>query len=114
MASSLDPNVSQTRKGVIASSGHLNERAIRIADKFDKIGADGVRKTLVAQLQMPEDIAAKCVALAQIRTSDLSFIEQVRALGVQSPLLSSCRREMLPFACRRVMPPRSFRISSTT
>lgn len=68
--------------------------AIRIADKFDKIGADGVKRSLVEQLGMAEDVAAKCVALAQIRTSDLGFVEQVRALGVQSALLDEGIEEL--------------------
>ncbi|ARN19399.1 histidine--tRNA ligase [Piscinibacter gummiphilus] len=68
--------------------------AIRIADKFDKIGADGVLKSLVEQLNIPADVAAKCVALAQIRTGDSSFVERVRALGVQSELLETGLTEL--------------------
>ena len=68
--------------------------AIRIADKFDKIGADGVHKSLVEQLGLSADVAAKCVALAQIRTGDRSFVDQVRALGVASPLLDEGLTEL--------------------
>ncbi|MEN0064861.1 MAG: histidine--tRNA ligase [Myxococcota bacterium] len=53
---------------------------LRIVDKLDKIGADGVRKILTESLQA--DQIDKLLALADIETSDASFAEQVRALGV--------------------------------
>lgn len=68
--------------------------AIRIADKFDKIGADGVQKSLVEQLDLTPEVAAKCVALAQIRTGDRSFVDQVKALGVTSELLDEGLTEL--------------------
>ncbi|GAA1897026.1 histidine--tRNA ligase [Lapillicoccus jejuensis] len=59
---------------------------LRIVDKLDKIGADAVTEQLVAAGASPEQ-AAVCLALARIRTADLGFVEQVRALGVQHPVL---------------------------
>jgi len=59
---------------------------LRIVDKLDKIGPDKVKALLVEAGTTPEQ-ADRCLALAAIRSSDLSFVEQVRALGVEHPLL---------------------------
>ncbi|WP_342373610.1 histidine--tRNA ligase [Propioniciclava soli] len=56
-------------------------------DKFDKIGRDGVQRLLVDELGLNAGVAATCLDLAEIRTADTSFVERVRALGVQHPLL---------------------------
>ena len=50
-------------------------------DKYDKIGPDAVRKLLVDELNLSDDAAAKCVALASIQSTDDSFIAKVRELG---------------------------------
>src|SRR5713101_3088107 len=62
--------------------------AIRLVDKLDKIGEDGVLSSLQSDLALPREVASRCLALATIRTSDLSFAERVRALGVESDLLN--------------------------
>ena len=59
---------------------------LRIVDKLDKIGADGVRELLLRAGCTPQQ-ADQCLALAQISSSDTSFVEQVRALGVSDPTL---------------------------
>jgi histidyl-tRNA synthetase len=59
---------------------------LRIVDKLDKLGPDKVAALLVDAGATP-DQAARCLALASIRTADLGFVEQVRALGVEHPLL---------------------------
>ena len=59
---------------------------LRIVDKLDKVGPAKVRDLLVGAGRTPEQ-ADRCLALAAIRTEDLSFIEQVRALGVEHPTL---------------------------
>jgi len=59
---------------------------LRIVDKLDKIGPDKVRALLVEAGRTPEQ-ADQCLALAAIRSEDLSFVEQVRALGVEHPTL---------------------------
>jgi histidyl-tRNA synthetase len=59
---------------------------LRIVDKLDKIGQDKVAEQLVAAGCTPEQ-AQQCLALAEIRSADLSFVEQVRALGVSHPTL---------------------------
>ncbi len=59
---------------------------LRIVDKLDKIGPDAVKGLLVDAGLSPEQ-AEQCLALAAIRAGDLSFVEQVRALGVEHPTL---------------------------
>ena len=59
---------------------------LRTVDKLDKIGPDAVRAQLVAAGASVEQADA-CLALAQICTTDTSFVDQVRALGVSHPLL---------------------------
>jgi len=59
---------------------------LRIVDKLDKVGPDTVRAMLV-DAGATDEQAAQCLALAAIRTADLSFVEQVRALGVTQPTL---------------------------
>lgn len=59
---------------------------LRIVDKLDKIGPEKVRAMLEEAGRTTEQ-AEQCLALAAIRTADLGFVEQVRALGVQHPTL---------------------------
>ncbi|MGO1487907.1 MAG: histidine--tRNA ligase [Arachnia sp.] len=56
-------------------------------DKLDKIGPDGVAVLLREQLGMDDAQVASALALAQIRSTDLSFADKVAALGVENPLL---------------------------
>ncbi|WP_353950134.1 histidine--tRNA ligase [Knoellia sp. S7-12] len=59
---------------------------LRIVDKLDKIGPAKV-KTLLVEAGRTEEQADQCLALAAIRTEDLSFVDRVRELGVQHPTL---------------------------
>jgi histidyl-tRNA synthetase len=68
--------------------------AIRIVDKLDKIGEDGVLSLLQSEMALPREVALRCLALAAIRTTDLSFTERVRALGVESALLNEGLEEL--------------------
>ncbi len=68
--------------------------AIRLVDKLDKIGEDGVLSLLQADLALSREVALRCLALASIRTTDLSFVERVRALGVESDLLNKGLEEL--------------------
>jgi histidyl-tRNA synthetase len=61
---------------------------IRIADKIDKIGAEGVGKLLASELGLTTGQVAACLDLAQIRGSGTSVIDQIIRLGVSSALLS--------------------------
>ncbi len=60
---------------------------LRVVDKLDKIGPERVRSSLVAECGLTEGQAAACVRLAAISTADISFVDEVRALGVGSELL---------------------------
>jgi histidyl-tRNA synthetase len=59
---------------------------LRIVDKIDKIGVDGVRDLLLESGATQEQ-ADQCLALARISAPDGSFADEVRALGVEHPLL---------------------------
>ncbi|GAA1375632.1 histidine--tRNA ligase [Streptomyces beijiangensis] len=60
---------------------------IRIADKIDKIGADGVAGLLTSELSLEPRQVSACLDLAQIRGTDASVVDEIRKLGVTSPLL---------------------------
>ncbi len=57
-------------------------------DKLDKIGPDGVSALLRDQLGMDEEQVTAALALARIQSHDLSFADDVAALGVENPLLT--------------------------
>ena len=59
---------------------------LRIVDKLDKVGPEKV-KVMLVEAGATDEQADQCLALADIRTDDLSFVERVRALGVEHPLL---------------------------
>lgn len=61
---------------------------IRIADKIDKIGPDGVRQMLTDVAGLTPRQAAACLDLARIRGTGRSVIDEITALGVKSDLLS--------------------------
>ena len=63
------------------------QHTLRIVDKLDKIGPAKVRDLLVEAGRTPEQ-ADRCLALAAIRSEDLSFVDQVRSLGVEHPTLT--------------------------
>jgi histidyl-tRNA synthetase len=60
--------------------------ALRIVDKLDKVGPEKV-KVMLVEAGATDEQADQCLALADIRTEDLSFVDRVRALGVEHPLL---------------------------
>ncbi|GAA4729487.1 histidine--tRNA ligase [Pedococcus ginsenosidimutans] len=59
---------------------------LRIVDKLDKIGPARVADLLV-ESGLTREQADQCLALAAIRTEDLSFADRVRELGVSHPVL---------------------------
>ncbi|MBM6403900.1 histidine--tRNA ligase [Phycicoccus sp. CSK15P-2] len=61
---------------------------LRIVDKLAKIGPDKVAAQLV-EAGATDEQAAQALALAAIRTDDVSFVEQVRALGISHPTLDA-------------------------
>jgi histidyl-tRNA synthetase len=60
---------------------------MRTIDKIDKVPAEVIGRLLVDDAKLSPGQSAQCVALAGIRASDTSFVEQVRALGVTHELL---------------------------
>jgi histidyl-tRNA synthetase len=62
---------------------------IRIIDKLDKLPAEKVADLLVQDGGLSAEQASQCLALAEIRTSDASFVDRVRALGVKDDLLET-------------------------
>lgn len=67
---------------------------LRSIDKLEKIGAEAVAKLLQEELGATTEQATAALALAQIRTEDLSFVDQVRALGVHDELLDEGLAEL--------------------
>ena len=68
--------------------------AIRIVDKLDKVGPDGVAKLLAETLQATDEQVRLCLELAQINSTDESFVDRVRALSVTDPLLDEGLAEL--------------------
>lgn len=62
------------------------QRTLRSVDKLDKIGPGNVRELLLEDGRTPEQ-ADRVLELATIRTADLGFVDQVRALGAAHPTL---------------------------
>lgn len=67
---------------------------LRIIDKLAKIGPEVVARLLVERVGLSETQADQCLALARIQTTDTSFVEAVRALGVEHPLLDTGLEEL--------------------
>ncbi len=68
--------------------------ALRAIDKLAKVGPATVCDLLVAEAGMTTEGAAKCLALAGIRSADTSFVARVRALGVSHDLLDQGLAEL--------------------
>jgi histidyl-tRNA synthetase len=68
--------------------------AIRTIDKLDKLPADTVAELLVSDAGATPEQAARCLELATIRVPDTSFVEAVRALGVEDELLEEGLTEL--------------------
>ncbi len=70
------------------------EAVMRAVDKLDKMSEADVGVMLVEDAGLTREQAAQCLALARISTTDTSFVEQVRALGVQHELLEEGLAEL--------------------
>ncbi len=68
--------------GIEDTSGVLQR-----VDKYDKVGPDAVAELLTGELGLSAAQAKACVDLAGISSADESFVERVRALGVEHDLL---------------------------
>ncbi|WP_296601756.1 histidine--tRNA ligase [Nocardioides sp.] len=63
------------------------DEVMRVVDKLDKLPVEKVRTMLLTEAGVDEPTADRVLALATIRSADDSFVEAVRALGVEHPLL---------------------------
>ncbi len=67
---------------------------MRIIDKLDKLPADAIEVQLRNDAGLDEKQAGLCLRLAEIRSSDTSFVDRVRELGVTDELLDSGLAEL--------------------
>jgi histidyl-tRNA synthetase len=69
-------------------------RVITIIDKLDKVPVDQVSALLASDAGLDPDQVDKCLRLAEISTTDTSFVDLVRALGVEHELLDTGLEEL--------------------
>jgi histidyl-tRNA synthetase len=67
---------------------------MRVIDKIDKVPAEVIGTMLVSEAGLDAGQAERCLALADIRASDSSFVERVRALGISHELLEEGLSEL--------------------
>lgn len=63
------------------------QAVLRCLDKYDKIGPDEVAKLLATEAGADDEQQRLCLALAAIESDSPNFADEVRALGVEHPLL---------------------------
>jgi histidyl-tRNA synthetase len=70
------------------------DETMRIVDKLDKLPAEVVRGMLMSEAGLTAEQAERSLELAQIRATDTSFVDRVRALGVSHDLLDQGLAEL--------------------
>ncbi|KQT94515.1 histidine--tRNA ligase [Marmoricola sp. Leaf446] len=70
------------------------EAVMRVVDKLDKLPRERVHALLQDDAGLTGEQADACLALASITTTDTSFVERVRALGVEHELLDEGLAEL--------------------
>ncbi|NYD58802.1 histidyl-tRNA synthetase [Nocardioides marinisabuli] len=70
------------------------DEVMRLVDKLDKLPVEQVRALLVDEAGASDAQAEQVLALATIRSADASFVDRVRALGVEHPLLDEGLTEL--------------------
>lgn len=96
----IPPAIIQVNNRKLAEGFYLGVGAtdtqgvLRAIDKLDKIGADRVRVLLETEAGLTPEAAVKCIQLASIKSPDASFVDKVRALGVQNDLLDEGLSEL--------------------
>jgi histidyl-tRNA synthetase len=65
------------------------QAVITVIDKLDKLPEEQVAAQLVDAAGLTPEQSAQCLRLATITATDTSFVEQVRALGVEHELLET-------------------------
>lgn len=71
------------------------DQVLRTVDRLDKIGPDKVAALLVETAGATDAQASACLKLAEISAEDASFVDAVRALGVDNPLLDEGLDELV-------------------
>ena len=92
----LDINSRKILKGFYLGMGIQDPvPVVRIVDKLDKIGSEGVQKQLVEAAGLTPQQAERCLQLGQIKTSDPEVLKvQVEATGISHPLLEEGLNEV--------------------
>jgi len=90
-------------------------RVLRVIDKMDKIGKEGVSKVLRDDFDLSQEIIQKALKPSEIVSSDLGFIDSFNSLGVKSELadlgikeLASTYSELLQLGCKNFQVDLSF------
>ena len=91
----LQVNNRKLIQGFYAGLGAADPAAVmRVVDKLDKVPAEVVGRLLIEEAGLTPEQADQCLALAGIYTPDDSFVDHVRALGVEHPLLDEGLTEL--------------------
>ena len=81
--------------GLLEAQGVENiVETTRIIDKLEKLGEEEIRKLLGAQIGLSKAQCDTLLELAQIKTTDASFADQVRALGIAGETLGEGVEEL--------------------
>jgi histidyl-tRNA synthetase len=67
---------------------------MRVIDKIDKLPTELIATMLANEAGLSPEQADKCLALANIRSSDSSFVDRVRELGIADVLLDEGLSEL--------------------
>ena len=91
----LQVNNRKLIEGFYRGVGAADPSAVmRVIDKLDKVPADVIAKMLASDAGLSDVQVEQCLALAEIRTSDTSFVARVRELGVEHELLDAGLAEL--------------------
>jgi len=91
----LQVNNRKLIQGFYAGIGASDPAAVmRVIDKLDKVPAEVIAKQLADEAGLTDEQVAGCLALADIRSTDTSFVARVRELGVTHPLLEEGLTEL--------------------
>ncbi len=71
------------------------DAALRAVDRVDRLGPEGVADLLIRTAGATAAQAKACLALAEISAEDTSFVDSVRSLGVDDPLLDEGLEELV-------------------
>jgi histidyl-tRNA synthetase len=71
------------------------DAALRAVDRVDRLGPAGVADLLIRTAGATPEQAKACLALAEISSEDVSFVDAVRSLRVDDPLLDEGLGELV-------------------